>query len=454
MCIRDSEALVALLVNTHGRDTLGPGALLRHDLYGLATSSAALTVLWTLATSALLLGLGPLRGRATTVVVVAASLLPLTGLALGVAMRDGFVPILLLQPLLLCTLGVLAWLATNDDTGTPVTVAIGATAVALPLAATTWTPYFPVVAAACALPWLRLLRSGRQRLARIALMAGGVGTGAAVCFSVLVAGDDSVILSGSIAAPSPATALLVPLAVLALAVGGWSAVPPRAFLPFLAASLAVLGIVAVSVATQPPGLAWNYYPSKLAWIWTVVALPLLLVPFAHPRRSEPTRSGAPAAGGRTVAVVAGAVGVLLAGTALSGVGSPVLPAALSWSQTTVASSPTRGAWSTIGDWSQPDAESLRLAVRLGDPDQRYVVHLVDPPEDRLTNFWLAPYDAPGDRVLLRWAYTEQGGLADVCVLLRQQPDRVVVTADPSVEAQLEATCGVGPVTVRLLSSPN
>jgi hypothetical protein len=380
------------------------------------------------------------------VVVVAASLLPLTGLALGVTMRDGFVSILLLQPLVLCSLAVLAWLATTDDTGTPVTVAIGATAVALPLASTTWTPYFAVLAAACALPWLRHLRSGRQRLPRLGLMLVGAGAGATVCLVVIAHADGFVAVNGSIAAPSPATTLLVPLVVVALAVGGWSSVEPRAFVPFFAGSVAVLGIVAYSVAAQPPGLAWNYYPSKVAWLWTVAALPLLLVPFAHPRRSEP----APAeARSRTVTVVLGAAGVLLAATAFSGVGSPVLPSALSWSQTTLASSPTRGAWTTIGDWAQPNADSLRLAVRLGDPHQRYVVYRYDPAEDRITNFWLAPYDTRADQVLLRWAYAEQGGAADICSLLSQQPDRIVVTAEPAAKDELEDACG-GPVRVTLL----
>ena len=58
------EALTALLLDAHGRGTLAPGALLEHDLRGVAQVSVALTVLWTLASTATLLGLAPLKARA------------------------------------------------------------------------------------------------------------------------------------------------------------------------------------------------------------------------------------------------------------------------------------------------------------------------------------------------------------------------------------------------------
>ena len=57
------EALTALFLDTHGRGTLAPGALLEHDLRGVARVSVALTVLWTVTGTATLLGFAPLRAR-------------------------------------------------------------------------------------------------------------------------------------------------------------------------------------------------------------------------------------------------------------------------------------------------------------------------------------------------------------------------------------------------------
>jgi len=426
------EGVMALLLDSHGRGTASGGALLRRDLHAYAATSAALAVLWTLATTALLLGFGRIRGRAAPVVVLAASLLPLAGLGLGVAMRDGFVPILLLQPLLLCSLAVLTWLTTTDDTGTPVTVAVGITALALPLAATTWTPFFVVLCGACAVPWLLRLRGGRQRAARLALMAAGVLAGSAVCLAVISNTDGFLTLPGSIAAPSPVAAAVLPALVLAMVAGRWAAARRLAFAPYAAGTLVAAGIVAWSVAEQSPGQAWNYYPSKVAWIWALVTLPLLLLPFL---RRRPGR-------------VAGVAVVLVAALALSPVASPVLPASLGWAQTGLNHYPT------VGTWTQPTPSALELAVRLGDGRRHYVVYAVDPAQDRITNFWLAVYTAPPRSYfadpLVGWAYTETGTIQDVCALLGLQPGRVVATADPAAQGQLEAQCG-HPVEVRLVS---
>ena len=70
-----------------------------------------------------------------------------------------------------------------------------------------------------------------------------------------------------------------------------------------------------------------------------------------------------------------------------------------------------------------------------------MVYRVDPAQDRLTNFWLVLHDGTGDRVLYRWAYYDQGRPEDICELLDQQPDRVVVTADDTAGPLLESTCG-------------
>ncbi|WP_372735094.1 hypothetical protein [Nocardioides sp.] len=423
------ESLTALLLDTHGRGTLAPGPLLEHDLVGVAQVSTALTVLWTLATTATLLAFAPLRGRGAAAVVAAASLLPVTGLALGVVLRDGFLPILLVVPLVLCGLNVLAWLHTTSLTGTPVTVAVGASAAALPVLAFTWTPYAVVLGLASLWPWWRALGPGEQRRLRLVLMAAGTATSAGYCLYVLSRAGDFVHIAGSIVAPSPPVAVLIPLVVLLIAVGGWSAVRREAFTPYAVGSLAVAGVTTYAVLIQREGQLWNYFPAKIAWIWVLVGLPLLLVPFAHP--AAPTR--------RALPTVAGALAVVLAALSLSPITAPVLPAEAAWLQG------GRTTTKSIDRWGQPDAAALRLAVRLGDRRTRYVVHNVDPGNDRLTNFWLAAYDpldGPTNRdEFINWGYRATGTVADICELLDLQPDRVVATADPSAKANLRSECG-------------
>jgi hypothetical protein len=101
-------------------------------------------------------------------------------------------------------------------------------------------------------------------------------------------------------------------------------------------------------------------------------------------------------------------------------------------------------------WAQPTADSLRLAVSLGDHRERYVVYNVSPPDDRLTNFWLAPYDAVGDREFFRFSVLTANTLPDICTLLATQPDRIVVTADPTAADQFAEQCGLTDVRIRLL----
>lgn len=434
------EALTALFLDTHGRGTLAPGALLEHDLRGNAQVSAALTVLWTLASTGMLLALGPLRGRAAAAVVVVASLLPVTGLALGVVLRDGFLPILLLVPLIMAALSVLGWIATTDQRGRPVTVAVAVSAVAIPVLAFTWTPHAVAVGVAALLPWLRVLRDGEQRAARLTAILLGTASGAAYCVYVLTQAAGFIDIPGGIASPTPVMAALVPLLVLVVVAARATSVHASALTPYLVGTVAVAGIVAYSVAVQAEGLAWNYFPAKIAWTWMIAGLPLLLVPFAHPRE----RPGVPA---RPVIAATGAAAVLLGALALSPLTSPVLPNQVAWLQSGLH--PSR----TIAVWDQPDTASLRLAVSLGHPRTRYVVHAVSPVDDRLTNFWLAaydPYDGPtNEDDFITWGYYETGTVADICELLEIQPYRVVATADPGAKRQLRRACG-REVEVRLV----
>ena len=245
--------------------------------------SIALTVTWSLATTALLLGFGRLKGRTPAAAVAVASLLPLTGIALGVVLRDGFLPVLLLVPLLLATVTSLGWLQVAAE-GPRITWVVGITAAALPVLAFTWTPFAVVAGCAALPPWWRSIRSssGRTRTLRLALMAGGVVTSAAYTVVVLANSLDFIEINGSIAAPAPPTTILVPLLVLLIAAGRWSAVRAPAFIPYLAGTAATAAITIYTILIQPEGVIWGYFPSKVPWIWTLVGLTMLLLPFAHP----------------------------------------------------------------------------------------------------------------------------------------------------------------------------
>ena len=252
------EALTALLADTHGRGALAPGELLEHDLHILAQVSIAMTVTWTLATTALLLGFRRLEGRTSAVALAAASLLPLTGIALGIVLRDGFLPVLLLVPMLLATIALLGWLQVATE-GPRVTWVVGVTAAALPVLAFTWTPFAVVAGCAALPPWWRSIRSsrGRTRTLRLALMAGGVVTSAAYTVVVLANSRDFVLINGSIAAPAPPTTLLVPLLVLLIAAGRWSAVRASAFRPYVAGTVATAVITIYTIQLQPAGVIWT-----------------------------------------------------------------------------------------------------------------------------------------------------------------------------------------------------
>jgi hypothetical protein len=271
-------------------------------------------------------------------------------------------------------------------------------------------------------------------------MATGAGLAAAYTAYVLNGAGRVVDASGSIAAPSPLAVASVPLLVLLIATWGLSSMPSTAFAPYLCGTAAVALVTAGAVVLQPDGFPWAYFPAKLAWVWLLAGLPLLLTPFAHP----------PSDRGRRLPVAVGALAVLVGVTALSPIASPVVPRAAVWTQS--GNQPSQ----RIGEWAQPDAQSLRLAVSLGHRRTRYVVFAVEPPADRLTNFWLVPYDPSKgtnrDNAFFMWGYSEVGTVADICALLDAEPFRVVATADPGAEQLLEGECARD-VRVRIVAAP-
>jgi hypothetical protein len=426
------EAVYGLLSATHGRGTVGAGALLERDLAVLATGSCFLFVLWSLLAVLGLVAVGPVGGRPQPSVLAAASLVPVSGIAAGVLLADGFVSTLLLVPLVLATLTVLSG-GPRPRTTAATTATVVLTAMALPLLSFTWTPFFGVLALACVPFWLRAVREsiGRTRAVRLAAMLLGGGAGSAYCLQVLRATEGAVTYGGAVNGPSPVLALAIVLGFAAVVLTGASTTARTALIPWLTATGVLVALVVVVVALQPADARWNYYPAKTAWTWTLVLLPMLLLPLAHPR---------PVVRRRGVAV--GALAFLMAIAATSSTASPLPPTNLGW--LTAPAEPTELRRS-IGDWANPSASGLGRAVQLLDGPDPYVVFRVDPAEDKRTNFWLALREpAPADLLdsaMVRWAYSYDGTAEALCPILKQEPSRVIVTTDPSAGDDVRDACG-------------
>lgn len=425
-----SEGLVALLAATSGRATLDPVAAFERDLAAMAAANLFLIVAW--CALMVVAVVATTRDTPPWGVSAAASLLPLTGLGLGVILADGFTPILLLLVVAIPTFAVLAWALTEPDLGRPTTLAVANTAAALPVLAFTWTPVFGIAAVACLPTWVAALRTSPSPERRLRLLVTGLGgaTGSAYCLFMLTKADRFITIPGSIAAPTALTAVAVVLVVAATTLSAGTALPRRHIAPWAVGTVTSLAVVVYAVAVQPPGLPWNYFPAKVAWVWILLSLPLVLTALVHPR----------AAGTRHAQTI-GALAVLALAAGVARVASPVVPMDLQWLGA------TDRPLGSIGNWSRPSADSLRLAADLGDRRTRYVVFDVDPAEDRLTNFWLAVHHPPSgpftDDEFVMWSYRPAGAVEDLCDLLDLQPDRVVVTAGHTSADAIRRACGPG-----------
>jgi hypothetical protein len=433
------EALFGLLGDTHGRAALGPGALVEHDLRVLAVATGFLVVAWSLLTVASLAALRPHGQSPSATVLGVASLLPVTGLGLGVLLRDGFLPTLVVVVVATTTMALLTWAHQQDPSDPGVDAAVLVSAAALPVLAFTWTPAFGIVALGCVPTWLKALSAGRVRtrtLRLVGMLIGG-GLGSAYCLYMLGRSERYIAIAGSIAPPNPLVTLAVAAVVVAIASTGVSGLPGRAFVPWSAGTLAAVGVVIYAVTEQPPGLPWNYFPAKVAWTWVLVCLPFLLLPFTRAAHSDDSAGADRARLTRWGPVVA-----LLVIVGISPVPSPVLPTSTQWVNA------TDRPLDSVGDWRYPSADALRLAVDLVDRPDRYVVFRVDGFNDVLTNFWLSARDPVEgyftEDEFITWQY---GGSHEnfnrLCDLLELQPERVVVVTHSAAAGEVRAACGIG-----------
>ena len=446
-----SNSVLALMMASRGMGFAPPDQILRNEFEALAALVTLATIAWSLSSAGLVWAVGGLRHRAQALALAAASLIPLTGLGLGVALRSGFFSIVFAMPLLISALSLSVWTVRTRDRRRGSMLSWVAMSMILPVAATTWTPMLPVetmVVAGAIIGFHR--RSMVQETLKAVGIAGVAMVAAVLLILPLLTGPAraAVTNTGGISPPPPAVFLTVPLIVLAIAVAGLPQVRRSVFLPYLLGTLAAGAVVTYAVAQQPPGLEWNYYPAKLAWIWVLVGFPLLLTPaaFVVPLRST-------TAWGRRVlpTTIAAAASIAVLGLAATSVrvSSPLLP------QAAAALAPGAQPGGTtlliLNGWQSPDWRTVDAVLALGAKKQSLVMwNYFDPGNDRLGNFWLATYDpllSPDSGAMFaqffNWAAAEDGvDVNQLCDLLNRDPLRIVATRNSLLPSVVTSRCGL------------
>lgn len=450
-----SEAVVALMTAVHGRVFMGPEQVLMLDLQVLAGILIMGSVAWSLAGACVIGALGTLSSARQAVVVASASMIPLAGLGLGIALRDGFVSIVFLMPLLMSALGLSMWLARGTEPAPAKTLVWLAAALSLPVVTATWSFMAPIGAMVI---MAALIASSRNSTHRETVGAACMALGAAASALLLVvplAGSlRGVTNGGSIAAPPPALFIAVSLLVISIVAAGLPRITRWAFLPYGMGTLGAGAIVLFMAVQQPAGSEWNYYPAKVAWIWVLVGFSLLLVPAAFVR-ARPAATSSVTQAHRLLLAVAGSLGVLALVVSSSGVGSPLLPvepaaASSSCSRTTDTAS-------IVGGWRYPDARIAEAVLEYGAIDRPLAFWAyTDPLNDRMGNFWMSTYDQEDPQSpqfqfspFGQWAYGSPCVVERLCELLNQDPRRTVVTRDAALPGYVERQCNVPPGRVWL-----
>ena len=447
-----SNSVLALMMASRGMGFAPPDQILRNEFEALAALVTLATIAWSLSSAGLVWAVGGLRHRAQALALLAASLIPLTGLGLGVALRSGFFSIVFAMPLLISALSLSVWTVRTRDRRRGSMLSWVAMSMILPVAATTWTPMLPVetmVVAGAIIGFHR--RSMVQETLKAVGIAGVAMVAAVLLVLPLLTGPGNlaaVTATGWISPPPPAVFLTVPLIVLAIAVAGLPQVRRSVFLPYLLGTLAAGAVVTYAVAQQPPGLEWNYYPAKLAWIWVLVGFPLLLTPaaFVVPLRST-------TAWGRRVlpTTIAAAASIAVLGLAATSVrvSSPLLPQAAA--ALAPGAQPDGTTLLILNGWQGPDWRTVDAVLALGAKKQSLVMwNYFDPGNDRLGNFWLATYDpllSPDSGAMFaqffNWAAAEDGvDVNQLCDLLNRDPLRIVATRNSLLPSVVTSRCGL------------
>ncbi len=414
-------------------------------LAGLFAVTLAGAMLTAIANGALLMQfVARLRNR-SAVPVLAASLASTSGIGIGVGLLDGFTTAIAVIPLL--TLALVIGIGDCQRARAGASSMSGVLALGAGLLVVTFMWSYAAVAIVgiiIAVVWCQWrLWSPLWRAINIAVAALTLLVGARLLppWVSTVMGNNGLGLPGSIVSPTPYWAVIAPAVVLCTVLVVRDRWLSSAIKPYLAATCAFVVLLAFMVY-QPPGPPqWFYYAAKLTWVWSSATLGLLLLPLCVVASRLRKRTVRAATG-----VLIGTLLVLLLVRIVSPTDSPVL-----------SFDPiSRDIHSNIVDgWNAPNSTSVNVLMKaLGASKPVVVSGVVDPGNDRLTNFWLEADPSTREANLADdfrgWAYYEAGDMASLCTLLVRNPSRIVITRDALLETSIQRDCKVPRPDVVLL----
>ncbi len=419
-----SAAALLAMVAIVGRSEVGAD-LLRHDIDRLAQLWIALALLVSLLAALVAVHTPRLSTAGRWIAGVVAGLMPLSWYVMGFAWDFGF----LNAPVALILLFA-AWIGWLECRISPLRGAALLSVATVGMLAT-WAPLAAVPAALA----VAALIADRRRIRR--------SLGALVAWI-------------AVALPVPLYAIAVTLEDLqrdgaALAVnGGFPALSSSDTVVTMGVSAAIIctvavmagdrhrlvGIIAVGVAAVvgigylvfqriPTGHPWGYYPAKMAWLIIVLLIAIAIGSLC----AALTASGAR----RRASIAVGVVGaVALAGcmTLVPPIRQPILAQLFPWVDVVRGTGVAAPAEAPEQVFDLAATGTRALAARLG-------------PHDAFINFWLLQLDAgAGDDPIRSYAYLlDSTDAGQVCDAIRAWGGDVVVhTADPALEAELEAGC--------------
>jgi len=439
----------AVIAGAAGRD-VAPGQLLLDDAHAIAVTYVLCAVAVAVLLAAAVLEATPRRlstGRlpvAVGAVAVVAAAGAATPLVLGTTLADGFLTGYGALATALAGL-VLALRFVKEPASR--TTALPATIAATGLTFISWTVLVVVPATALALMVVvgAVVHRRARRDPTVAppTRAGLLWPGAGVLTLVGVAGVTVLYLPkfreifaypGSIAAPAGWLPAFLLLAAGALALGARSPELRRQMLiPFAAAVVGALTVLALRTLAEGAGLGWTYYAQKTNWLVWCSLIWVPLVPIAVWASGEDSPATRRVDLQRVASALTGAVAVMLVMGTATAAPEPVLTAA-------------RG-------WSQPTAAAVSATVAAADRDQPYVFwDWSQAGDDKLANFWAALAwstdedgewaQFPGAKTSFPlWAYfMDPSQITQLCDLAESQPGITVYTEDADLELDLEAAC--------------
>ena len=413
---------------------------------GLTAITTLAVVLSCLSAGTLMIQIARGRGWGIHWAIVAASLIPLTGIGVGIGIYGGFVTALLVIPLITFSL-VLATAIHQGRLPQSVVVLLlvtmGATVIIVLLL---WSFIAPTAIALLGLGTITSWRilSRRLRLMFIAVVIGGV-----VVLAPLIKDWGREVLEsnifawgGSITAPSATILLVTPLAVFAMVLATGTHRPAHflwAYSIGLVSSLMMIAVIVYEPAGPP---VWSYYGSKVAWIWIAASLPLAVLPIAQfagcfASSNEAKNVNADEVNGplrRQFSMGFALLLTLVIAQSLSPIASPFIDYSL---VPFMARSPIGGGFTA------PTPQALDVVLKSANRGEPVVVWSVnDPGNDRLSNFLLGLYPVNKNDQFQIWAYDQTEDISTLCTLLSRNPSRVVITRYAGLREVIIHDCGI------------